>query len=193
MKRCLAVCITLFGAAAWAQDGAPVFRATSELVLLDVRVIQNKTNTAAGQLHAKDFEITEDSVPQKISFFDRDQLPLPVVLLFDLSDSVRGVLHRLAAGAQTALDHLKPEDEMAVMVYAASASLVDGFTRDHSRTVAAVERAAAMKSDEAAFSMRRSTRPPHNWKPQPTRPAAGFVQVGLCPLFPLPWRRSEVS
>ena len=151
MKRCLAVCITLLGVTAWGQDGAPVFRATSELVLLDVQVIHNKTNTAIGQLQGKDFEITQDGAPQKISFFDRDQLPLSVVLLFDLSDSVRGVLHRLATGAQTALDHLKPEDQVAVMVYAASASLVDGFTSDRSRTVAAVERAAAMKSDDAAF------------------------------------------
>lgn len=37
------------------------------------------------------------------------------------------------------------------MVYAASASLVDGFTRDHGRTAAAVARAAAMKSSDAAF------------------------------------------
>jgi VWFA-related protein len=74
-----------------------------------------------------------------------------VVLLFDLTDSVRGVLHRLAAGARDALDHLKPEDEVAVMVYAASTHLVDGFTNDHTRTAAAIDRAATMKSGDAAF------------------------------------------
>ena len=151
MKGCFAVWVALLAAAAWGQDGAPVFRATSELVLLDVQVIHNKTNTAMGQLQARDFELSEDGVPQKISFFDRDQLPLSVVLLFDLTDSVRGVLHRLAAGAQAALDHLKPGDEVAVMVYAASAQLVDGFTRDRARAAAAVARAAAMKSRDAAF------------------------------------------
>jgi len=61
-------------------------------------------------------------------------LPLSVVLLFDLTESVHGVLHPLAAGARAALGHLKPEDEVAVMVYAASARTVDGFTRDHART-----------------------------------------------------------
>jgi hypothetical protein len=60
-----------------------------------------------------------------------------------LTDSVRGVLRRLAVGAQSALDHLKPEGEGAVMIYAASASLADGFTSDHARTVAAINRAAA--------------------------------------------------
>lgn len=138
-------------AAAWGQDATPVFRATSELVLLDVQVIHNKTNTAMSGLQAKDFELSEDGVPQKISFFGRDQLPLSVVLLFDLTDSDRGILHRLASGAQAALDHLKPEDEVAVVVYAASARMVEGFTRDHARTAAAIVRAADMKSDDAAF------------------------------------------
>jgi VWFA-related protein len=151
LRGCFVACITFLATAAWGQDGTPVFRATSELVLLDVQVVHIKTNTAMGQLQAKDFEISEDGAPQRISFFGRDQLPISVVLLFDLTDSVRGVLHRLAAGAHTALDHLKPKDEVAVMVYAASARLVDGITRDHGRTAAAVARAAAMKSGDAAF------------------------------------------
>jgi VWFA-related protein len=151
MKGCFAAWITLLAAAASGQDGTPVFRAKSELVLLDVQVIHDKTNTAMGQLKAKDFELSEDGAPQKISFFGLDQLPLSVVLLFDLTESDRGVLHRLSAGAQTALGHLKPEDEVAVMVYAASARLVHGFTRDRARAAAAVAQAAAMKSDDAAF------------------------------------------
>jgi hypothetical protein len=68
------------------------------LVLLDVQVIHNKTNTAMGQLQAKDFELSEDGKPQQVSFFDHDQLPLSVVLLFDLTKSDWGV-----RGAQAAL------------------------------------------------------------------------------------------
>jgi VWFA-related protein len=150
MSRMLAY-FTLFALAAWAQDDPPVFRTTSELVLLDVQVVHQKTNTAAGLLEAKDFELFEDGVAQKISFFGHDQLPLSVVLLFDLTRSVNGVLPRLAAGGRAALDHLKPGDEVAVMVYAAGAQLVDGFTTDHSRTAAAIGKAATMKSDDAAF------------------------------------------
>jgi VWFA-related protein len=151
MKGCFASCITLLAAAVWGQDGTPVFRATSDLVLLDVQVIHNKTNAAAGELQVKDFELSEDGAMQKISFFGRDQLPISLVLLFDLTNSVRGVLGRLGTGAQTALDHLKPEDEVAVMAYAAGARLVDGFTSDRARTTAAIAQAAAMKSDDAAF------------------------------------------
>ncbi len=151
MTPCSTAWVTLLAAVAWAQDTTPVLHATSDLVLLDVQVIHNKTNAAVGQLEAKDFALSEDGAAQNISFFGRDQFPLSVVLLFDLTASVHGVLHHLAAGAQAALDHLKPEDEVAVMAYAASAHVVDGFNRDHSRTAAAISRIAAMKSDDAAF------------------------------------------
>ena len=128
-----------------------VFRTTSELVLIDAQVVQKKTKTSTGSLKKEDFQIYEDGVRQEIKFFGRDQLPLSIVLLFDLTDSVRPVLKQLAAGAKAALTHLKPEDEVAVMEYAASAVLVDGFTTDRDRTVAAIEKAAHDKADEAAF------------------------------------------
>jgi hypothetical protein len=50
-------------------------------VLLDVNVIHSKTNTSAGEMQVRDFELSEDGVPQKILFFGRDQLPLSVMLL----------------------------------------------------------------------------------------------------------------
>lgn len=152
MKVGVAVFLMMFATAAAAQEGEiPVFRTNSELVLLDVQVLNSKTGAPRGQLHAADFELSEDGKPQQISFFGRDELPLSVVLLFDLTDSVRGVLPHLAAGAESALSHLKPADEVAVMVYAASARVIDGFTRDRRRTAEAIERASRMKSDEAAF------------------------------------------
>src|SRR6266567_1906756 len=133
------------------SDSTAVFRTTAELVLLDAQVVHKKTRTATGSLQKKDFQIYEDGVLQEIKFFGRDQLPLSVVLLFDLTESVRPVLKQLGAGAKEALLHLKPEDEVAVMVYAASARLVDGFTRDRAQTAHAIELAASDKQEEAAF------------------------------------------
>lgn len=152
MTRRFASCFALLAVVICAQQGSPVFHATSELVLLDVQVVHRKTGTAFGQLHAKDFVISEDGVPQKIAFFGRDTLPLSVLLLFDLTQSDRRVLHHFADGAQSALEHLKYEDEVAVMAYAASTTLVDGFTQNRARSASAISRAAAMKDPEdAAF------------------------------------------
>src|SRR5436190_10239943 len=147
-----AVAIVLLAArGAWAQDARPVFRATSELVLLDVQVTHKKTNTAAPAVERSQLRVWEDGKPQEVSFLSRDQLPLSVVLLFDLTDSVRPVLKELAKGARTALAHFKPEDEIAVMDYASTARLLDGFTKDRERTAEAIDRAAVDRWDEAAF------------------------------------------
>lgn len=133
-----------------AQDQTPVFRATSELVLVDVQVLHTKSGTPAPALQASDLQVSEEGVPQEILYFSRDELPLSVVLLFDLTDSVRGVLKRLAEGAKTALEHFKAADEVAVMVYSGHASLIDGFTADRARTVHAIEKAAGTTSEEPA-------------------------------------------
>ena len=118
---------------------------------MDVQVLHTKTNAPAPALQARDFQIFEEGVPQQILHFSRDEFPLSVVLLFDLTDSVRAVLKHLAEGAKTALEHFKATDEVAVMVYSGHAAVVDGFTVDRSRTVRAIEKAAAMKSGEPAY------------------------------------------
>jgi VWFA-related protein len=133
-----------------AQEQTPLFRTTSELVLVDVQVLQVKTGSPAGALTAKDLRVFEEGVPQQIVQFSRDEFPLSVVMLFDLTDSVRGVLKRLAEGAKSAMAHFKPEDEIAVMVYSGGATLVDGFTRDRNRTLQGIGKAAGMTSDQPA-------------------------------------------
>src|SRR5579872_7313395 len=145
------LCGTLLASACAGQDGTAVFRTTSELVLLDIQVIQKKTNTSTAVLRRKDLQVFEDGQPQKISFLSRDELPLSIVMLFDMTDSSRAVLKRLAEGAQSALAHLKPADEVAVMVYAAHGRVIDGFTTDRARTVAAIQRAAGESQPGGAY------------------------------------------
>jgi len=134
-----------------AQEQVPTFRATSELVLVDVQVVHKKTNTSIASLRREDLQVFEDGEPQQISFFSRDQLPLSIVMLFDMTDTSQAVLKRLAEGAQSALAHLKPADEVAVMVYAAHGRVLDGFTTDRNRTAAAIERAAGEHQPGGAF------------------------------------------
>lgn len=126
-------------------------RVNVRMVQLDVQVLQKKTGRPVGGLTKDDFQVLEDGVPQTIAQISRDQLPLSVVLLFDLTDSVQPVLKPLGAGALAALQHLKPQDEVAVMVYSASAHLLQGFTTDHQQVVAAIDKASAMTSDMAAY------------------------------------------
>jgi VWFA-related protein len=118
------------------QDETIKLRA--ELVVLDAQVFNKKTALAVGGLTKNDFELYEDGVKQQITHFSRDQLPLSVVILLDVSGSLtskRRDTQRLLEGVVAALDHLKPVDEVALLQFAGSASLLQGFTRDDSLIV----------------------------------------------------------
>lgn len=155
MVRGLLLIIVLTAAGALAQDLAlnedGKYRMNVRLVTVDAQVVNKKTHQALGSLGREDLEIYEDGVRQSISNFSQDQLPLSVILLFDLTDSVRPVLKPLAEGAHKALEHLKPEDEVAVMVYASTARVVQEFTTDRDLAAAAIAKASRMESGEAAF------------------------------------------
>jgi VWFA-related protein len=152
-----------------AQDATPVFQATTNLVLVDVQVLHAKTRAPGPVLTVRDLRILEDGVPQDIRFFSRDELPLSVVLLFDGTPSVHGPLKRLAEAARGALDHFKPQDEVAVVTYGASARVVDGFSTDRERNARAIADAAGKPNEEnayfneavyqAAMQLRRSSNP----------------------------------
>jgi len=133
------------------DEKAATFRLDVRVVQVDTQVVDKKSRHAATSLKQDDFQVLEDNVPQKISSFSQDTMPLSVVLLFDLTDSVRPVLKSLAEGALEALQHLKPEDEVTVMVYAASAQVLQEATTNRALAVAAIEKASRMESAEAAF------------------------------------------
>jgi len=160
MRRLLVLLVLLRGCLpAFAQtpprDPGTVFRVTSELVVVDAQVTDRKTGATVGSLGAPDLEVFEDGVRQEIVSFSRDKLPLSIVFLFDLTDSVQPVLVPLAQGAAEALRHFKPEDEIAVMVYQEKAKLLQDFTTDRELAVEAIRKAgrgARDSSDNAYFN-----------------------------------------
>ncbi|MGB8129805.1 MAG: hypothetical protein WCG81_08430, partial [Candidatus Angelobacter sp.] len=145
----LAQLLSITSGAQTADIETPVYRVNVRVVQVDAQVLSKKTHHAARELKKEDFEVYEDNVRQQVSSFSQDTLPLSVVLLFDLTDSVRPVLKSLAEGALEALHHLKAEDEVTVMVYAASAQVLQGATTDRALAVAAIEKASRMESGEA--------------------------------------------
>lgn len=54
------------------QDGTPLFKTTSELVLLDVQVIQKKTATSTSTLRKEDLQVFEDGKPPKDHFLQSE-------------------------------------------------------------------------------------------------------------------------
>src|SRR5215470_17302484 len=127
-----------------AQDIDPndVIKVNTDLVVFDAQVIDKKTRKVFGGLRREDFEIYEENVKQPVAYFSQDQLPLSVLLLLDISRSVTPIIEQVGAGANEALQRLKPEDEVAVMAFADYPKLIQPFTKDR--------KVAAKKISEAA-------------------------------------------
>jgi VWFA-related protein len=132
-------------------DDAPTIRVSTEFVVLDALVKDKKTGNLVSNLGPGDFALSEDKVLQHITYFSRDQLPLSVVFLFDLTDTVRPVLKPLAEGAREILGHLKPQDEVAVVVFSSHTELLQNFTTDRSLAAEAIAKASNMKSSDGTF------------------------------------------
>jgi Ca-activated chloride channel homolog len=114
------------------QEGKGVIRVDVNLVLLDATV-KTKAGQTMGDLKEEAFELHEDGVAQKIEVFSRDELPIEVALVLDLSDSIGPFLGPLRDAANTALAALKADDEVALFTFSTEAELRVPFTKDKSK------------------------------------------------------------
>jgi len=109
-----------------------VIRVDVNLVLLDATV-KTKAGQTMGDLKEEAFELREDGVAQKIEVFSRDELPIEVAMVLDLSDSIGPFLGALRDAANTALAALKADDEVALFTFSTEAELRVPFTKDKSK------------------------------------------------------------
>lgn len=81
-------------------------------------------------LKKEDFEVREDGAVQKLDVFSRDELPVNVALVLDLSDSIEPFLGPLRDAAKVALGALKPEDEVSLFTFSTDAQMRQPLTKD---------------------------------------------------------------
>lgn len=133
----LAACVSFLGVPGWllpvpgeAQDqGQDAIRVDVNLVMIDTTV-KNKTGQIMAGLKKDDFEVREDGAAKKLTVFGRDEFPLNVALVLDLSDSIGPFLGPLRDAANTALAALKSDDEVALFTFSTEAQLSAPFTKD---------------------------------------------------------------
>lgn len=102
--------------AAMPDDPPVVFRSDVSIVRVDVRVVDRDNRIITG-LNADDFVLREQGRPQAICNFTNEDLPLDVLLLFDVSGSMRPHIERIATAAHQALVALGANDRVAIMVF----------------------------------------------------------------------------
>src|SRR5271170_5892108 len=80
---------------------SPAFRTGVSLVHVDVEVADGSGPLQG--LHKEDFFVTDNKVPQHILYFSQDVEPLDLILLFDISGSMRFYVEKIAASSRRAL------------------------------------------------------------------------------------------
>src|SRR5215813_4649130 len=112
---------------------------TTDLVVLDVGVIDASNNIAVMNLSQKDFQVFEDKVPQEIKFFSKEQVPVSVVFTIDTSGSMRGKLDTVIKASVGLVKDSKPGDEPAVIEFRESPELLEEFTTDTQSVIDTLE------------------------------------------------------
>ena len=107
----------------------PAIKVDVSLLLLEATV-KDRSGKILKDLKQDDFLLDTDGQPQSISHFSRDQLPLAVALVLDLSGSIQPFLKPLRYATLTALKTLKPEDQVALFTFTNTAELRVPLTRD---------------------------------------------------------------
>jgi len=116
-------------------QGGPTFQTSVSLVHVDAEVRMSNGRILTG-LAKNDFRIFDDNQEQTVVAFSAEQQPLDVILLFDISGSMRPHVKQVAAAARQGLCELREGDRVAVMVFNTDTRLIDSFTDN----LAAVER-----------------------------------------------------
>ncbi len=99
-----------------AEQEPVVFRSDVALVRVDAQVV-DRDNRAITGLRAEDFLLYEQGEQRQIRNFASEDMPVDILLLLDVSGSMRPHVERVASAAQRALEVLGPEDRVAMMVF----------------------------------------------------------------------------
>ncbi len=113
MRRLLAV---LAATVCWAAEDEVVFRSDTTLVRVDVQVL-DRDNRAIGGLEKEAFVLREQGRVREIKNFVREDMPIDLLFLIDVSGSMRPHVERMAEAAHQALPRMREEDRVAVMVF----------------------------------------------------------------------------
>lgn len=117
-----------------------VVRVETNLVTTPVSVLDRNGRFIAG-LTKKDFKISENGVPQKITYFQSSEQPFTVILMIDTSPSTRYKIDEIHYAALTFVNQLRPTDKVMVMAFDGRMRILTEPTVEKSAIFAAIYKA----------------------------------------------------
>jgi len=140
MKRLIWIPALLIAAPlVWAQEEEN-FKLNVDVDLVEVHVnVTDEFDHPIGGLTKSNFRLTEDRIPQEISVFKHEDLPVSLGLVIDNSRSIEPRKQRLDAAALSFVRKSNPEDETFIVHFDNEARLNQDFTA----TIADLEKTLA--------------------------------------------------
>src|SRR6266536_2557545 len=121
-------------AAQQASDKKPTqtLRIDVDLVLVNATVTDSLNRYVSG-LESQHFQIWEDKVEQKVEYFNSEDVPVSVGVIFDVSGSMKDKIGTARNAASTFLKTGNPEDEYFLVEFANRPEVASDFTTDVSK------------------------------------------------------------
>ncbi len=127
--------LLLFGAFPAVSQDAPTFRTGVSLVHADAEVVSRDGRILTG-FAKEDFRVLDEGKEQAITHFSAGEEALDLILLFDVSGSMRPKVQAVASAAREGVQELRRGDRVAIMAFNSRSRIVAPFTED----LAAVQR-----------------------------------------------------
>lgn len=120
-----------------AQDTEPTFRAGTTQVTVDV-LVSNDKGILAG-LGPADFLVTDEGQPVKLNYFGKEDTALNLLLLLDVSGSMKNYLDQIGKRARFLLEEMRERDKVAVMIFSKETDYMMPFTGNWDRVANAID------------------------------------------------------
>ena len=121
----------------------PVFTADTNVVTVDVSVVDNNGNFIPG-IPKGNFQVNEDSVPQKVLSFGHSEASTTVALVIEFSNLFQRYWseswYQTLQATYGFVNTLQPDDWVAVVAYDLRPEILSDFTQDRSQTRKALNR-----------------------------------------------------
>ena len=128
-----------------------VIRVDSQLVTLNISVIDRGTNRGFVGLNQSDFKLFENGEEQRIVQFESSAAPFDLVLLIDLSGSTKEVLKLIRAAAMRFVSAARPADRIAVITFAGEPKIVSELTADRELLRQRIETIDTLRGDTKLY------------------------------------------
>jgi VWFA-related protein len=146
-------------------DEGDVIRVDSQLVTLNMSVVDRSTNRGLVGLRQPDFKLFEDGQEQRVVQFDSSSAPFDLILLIDLSGSTREKVELIRSAARRFIDAARPADRISIITFAGEPALISELTVDRAllrQRIATIDTARGDTKvyDATEFAMNEVTKVP---------------------------------